>query len=125
MTEIQILSAIKNKGGSIEYTDLLNLNMTDTNRDTIADEVRIKKMISDKLLEGNAKEFCYISISDSGRLHLQNSCYLEEQNQKLAEDATRNETKKKRHDWSLALGSAFFAGLIGLLFELIAFFVLK
>ena len=124
MTDLQILSALINNGGSIEYTDLLNLNISDTKRDSVADKARIEQMIKDGLLEGKTNAYCHISITDRGRLHLQNTYYLEEQKQKLAEDAAKNEAKKNRHDWYLALGGAFIAGLIGLAFELIAFFFL-
>lgn len=125
MTDFQILSAIKNSGGSMEYTALLNLNMTDTNRDSLADKARINEMIKAKLLSGKTESFCLISISDAGRLHLQNAYYLEEQKKKFAEDSAQNETKKNKHDWILTIGGAFIAGLIGLAFELIVFFVLK
>ena len=125
MTEFQILSAVKNNGGSMDYTALINLNMTDANRDALADQARIKQMIRDKLLEGRADAFCQISISDVGRLHLQNACNLEEQEKKLSDKAAKKESDKKRHDWGLAIGSAVIAGLVGLAFELIAFFFLK
>ena len=125
MTELQILSVIKNNGGSIEYTALLNQNMTDSNRDALADKALIEQMIGDKLLVGKTGAYCHISISDQGRLYLQNAYYLEEQNKKLTENAAKNESKKNRHDWFLAIGGAFIAGIIGLAFELIAFFFLK
>ena len=125
MTELQILSVIKNNGGSIEYTALLNQNLTDTNRDTLADKALIKQMIGDKLLVGKTGAYCHISISDKGRLYLQNANYLEDQNKKLAEDAAKNETKKNRHDWGLAIGGAVIAGLVGLAFELVDYFFLK
>lgn len=125
MTEFQILSAVKNNGGSIEYTALINLNISDVNRDGLADKARIEQMLNKGLLKGKADAYCHISISDEGRLYLQDACNLEDQNKKLAEDVTRNKAKKKRHDWQLAIGGAFIAGLIGLAFELIAFFLLK
>lgn len=124
MTETQILSVIKNNGGSIEYTALLNQNLTDSNRDVFADIERIKQMINDKLLTGETEAYSRISISNKGSLYLQNAYYLEEQNKKLAEDAANDEAKKNRHDWFLAIGGAFIAGLIGLAFELISFFFL-
>ena len=124
MTEFQILSAIKNNGGSIEYTALLNLNITDTNRDGLADKARIEQMIKDDLLKGKTDAYCHISITDPGRLYLQNAYYLEEQNKKLADDTAKNKAKKKKHDWWLAIGGAIIAGLIGFAFELIAFFFL-
>ena len=125
MTEVQILTAIKNNGGSFEYTDLLNLNITEANRDTLADKERIVQMLRNGLLKGETQPYSLISITDKGRLHLQNAAYLEEQNKQLAEDAAKDKSKKNRHDWSLAIGSAFIAGLIGLAFELIAFWLLR
>lgn len=124
MTELQILSVIKNNGGSIEYTALLNQNLTDTNRDTLADKALIEQMIGDKLLVGQTGAYCLISISGKGRLYLQNAYNLEEQNKKLAQDAAKNESKKNRHDWGLAIGGAVIAGLVGLAFELVTFFFL-
>lgn len=125
MTEFQILSAVKNSNGSMEFTALLNLNVTDTHRDFSADEARIGQMIGDKLLKGRAEANCLISITKEGSLFLQNAYHLEEQKKKLAEKAAKKEADKKRHDWGLAIGSAFIAGFIGLAFELIAFFFLK
>ena len=125
MTELQILSAVKNSGGSIQYTALLSLNASDTHLDPIADKERIDEMIEKKLLSGKTEAYYNISITKEGRMYLQNAAYLEDQNKKLAQDAAKNKAKQNRHDWYLALGGAFIAGLIGLAFELIAFFFLK
>lgn len=125
MTELQILSVIKNKGGSIGYTDLLNQNLTDSNRDSRADKARIEQMIQKGLLEGRTDAFCSISITDTGRLRLQDATYLEDQNQKLAEEAARENSKNKRHDWYIAILGALFASLIGLAFDAVAYFIFK
>ncbi len=125
MTELQILSVTKNKGGSIGYTDLLNQNLTDSNRDPSADKARIEQMIQKGLLEGRTDAFCSISITDTGRLHLQDAAYLEEQKQQLADDAARENSKNKRHDWYIAILGALFASLIGLAFDAIAYFFFK
>ena len=122
MTEFQILSAIKNNGGNIGYTDLLNLNMTDPVRDPLADKARIEQMIRNGLLNGATDAYCLISITDAGRRYLQDACYLEEQKKQLAEQASKKETNERRHKWILAIGSAFIAGLIGLAFDIIAKF---
>ena len=122
MTELQILSVIKNNGGSIGYTDLLNQNLTDTNRDPSADKARIEQMIQRGLLEGRTDAYCSISITNPGRLHLQDAAYLEEQKQQLADEAARENSKNKRHDWYIAILGALFASLIGLAFDAIAYF---
>lgn len=123
MTELQILTVIKNNGGSIGYTDLLNQNLTDTNRDGIADKARIEKMIERDLLEGRTDAFCSISITDEGRLHLQDAEYLEQQKQQLADDAARENTKNKRHDWRIAIIGALIAALVGFGFDAVAHFL--
>lgn len=122
MTELQILSVIKNNGGSIGYTDLLNQNLTDTARDGSADKVRIEQMIEAGLLSGRTDSYCSISITDLGRLRLQDATYLEEQKQQLADEAARDDSKNKRHDWYIAILGALFASLIGLAFDAIAYF---
>jgi hypothetical protein len=38
MTELQILNAVKNNGGSIEFTALLNLGKTDLTWEPVADQ---------------------------------------------------------------------------------------
>lgn len=124
MTELQILSAVKNNGGCIEYVSLLNLNITDTNRDALADKARIENLISSKLLKGKAEAYCTITITDEGRLYLQDADYLEEQDKKLSEQATSDKAKENRHEWYLTIVGGLIAGIIGLAFELICFFIL-
>ena len=125
MTDLQILNAVKNNNGSIEYTALLNQSLTDAYIDGSADKARISKLIEAGLLAGETRAFCSISITDEGRLRLQGEYYSEEQNKKLAKKAANDKTNERRHEWHIAFGSAFFAGLIGLAFEVVAFFFLK
>ena len=124
MTEFQILSAIKNNGGSIGYTDLLNLNMTDTVRDPLADKARIEQLISKKLLAGATDAYCQLSITNEGRMHLQNAQYLEEHQNQLAEDVTNNKTKEYRHNWFITIVGAFITGLITLALNVATYFLL-
>ena len=123
MTEYQILSALKNNGGSMEFTALLNLNMTDTHRDGIADEERIKNMIKDKLLRGNAEAFGVISITKPGRLHLQNAQYLNDKAKQISNEASDKEAKQNRNNWLMTVVGAVIAGIVGLAFELISLFL--
>lgn len=121
MTELQILSAVKNNNGCMEYIALLNLNATDVNQDSRADEARIEQMINKKLLKGKTEAFATIAITKEGRLYLQNAYYLEEEKKKLAEEAAQNAAKKKRYDWKFAIVGALIAGAIGFIFDLIIF----
>lgn len=98
MTDIQILSAIKNNGGSMDFVSVLNLNITDNNRDALADKSRIEKMINDKLLEGKTNAHCQIVITDAGRQFLQDQYYLEEQRQKDAQEAAKDKADQKRRN---------------------------
>ena len=111
VTELQILSAIKNNGGSMEYTSLLNLNMTDHDRDTLADKTRVCQMLKDDLLDGTAGAFCTISISDKGRLYLQNACYLEEQNNKAAEQVAKDRADQDRQNRFLRITTIVSLGI--------------
>lgn len=122
MTDLQILTAVKNNDGCIEYTALLNQNLTDGYIDPSADKEQINKMIKNGLLEGETRAYCSISITPEGRLFLQDKYYLEEQEQKFADDTARNDAKNKRHDWKIAIVGALIASLSGLAFDIIAFF---
>ena len=119
MTDIQILTAVKNNNGSIKYVDLLNLNLSDAYRDPSADKCRINKLIGDKYLKGNTEAHGTISITDNGRLFLQDSYYLEEQNKKLDENASNEKAREKRHDWWVALIGAVVGSLSGIILDVV------
>ena len=124
MTNKQILSALKNNNGCMEYTALLNLNITDTCRDPLADEARIEQLLKDNLLNGKADAYCHISITKKGRLYLQDTAYFEDHNKQLADKAANDNAKKNIHEWRLTVGGALISGIVGLAFELMCFFFL-
>lgn len=125
MTELQILSAIKNNGGSIEFTALLNQNMTDANRDSLADQERIKQMIKNGLLSGKTDAYCHISITKPGRLHLQNATYLEEQNKKRETVDAESKSEQKRQNRFLRITTLVSLGIAAIttLIALVGLFV--
>jgi len=98
MTDLQILTAVKNNNGTISYIDLLNLNLSDAYRDPSADKARIDQMIKDGFLEGRTDAYCQISITKPGRLRLQNAYYLEEQNKKIADEAAKSKAEQERQN---------------------------
>lgn len=111
MTELQILSAIKNSGGSIQYTALLSLNVSDTHQDALADKARIEKMIEDKLLSGKTEAYCSISITNPGRLHLQNAAYLEDISKQRDEEYANIRAEEKRHNKFLRITTLISLGI--------------
>lgn len=71
MTDLQILSAVRDNGGSMEYTALLNLGLSYPNHDSLADKARIEKLIKDKCLSGETEAYSAIALKRPGRLYLQ------------------------------------------------------
>lgn len=117
MTDIQILTAVKNNGGSINYVDLLNLNLSEAYRDPRADKCRINKLIESKYLSGKTEAHSTISITNKGRLFLQESYYLEDQTNKLDQKHSAEKAKEKHHDWRVALIGAIVGSLGGIILD--------
>lgn len=111
MTDLQILSAVKNSGGSIQYTALLSLNVADTHQDTLADKARIEKMIADKLLSGQTEAYCNISITNPGRLYLQNAAYLEDIQKQREQEYADTRAEEKRHNFFLRVTTVISLGI--------------
>ena len=111
MTELQILNAVKNNGGSIEFTALLNLGKTDLTWEPVADQQMIERLIGDKVLSGKAEAFSTISFGKKGILRLrdlQQSKY--DSDQKLAYDAAKD-SRQRKHEWQMAVATAVLSSL--------------
>lgn len=70
MTELQILNAVSNNGGSIGYTELLNQGLSDSVFDPLTDRAVIRALHRSGALSGDLEAYGIISISDDGRLAL-------------------------------------------------------
>ena len=106
MTELQILNAVKNNGGSIEFTALLNLGKTDLTWEPVADQQMIEQLIGGKVLSGKAESYSTISFGKKGLLRLrdlQQSKY--DSDQKLAYDAAKD-SRQRKHEWQMAVATA-------------------
>lgn len=129
MTDIQILNAVKNNNGSIQYTELLNQSLTDAYIDGSADKERINNLIKSGLLEGETRAYCSISLKPEGRLYLQEKHYSDEQEQKIADYTANENAKKSKQDWQIAvfsaIGGAVISGLVGFVFQAISFFFFR
>ena len=111
MTELQILSAVKNSGGSIQYTALLSLNVSDTHQDALADKARIEKMIKDNLLSGKTEAYGSISITNPGRMYLQNAAYLEDISKQRDKEYANIRAEEKRHNKFLRITTLISLGI--------------
>lgn len=152
MTEKQILTAVKNNGGHIEYTQLLSMNLSESKPRPRADKALIGILIRDGFLLGQAKASVLISITDAGELRL---CSLEDQealeqkrieeqefliqklhneleslNQKIQENSSKESAEQKARDRKersfqvrLSLYSAIFGAVFSNIDRIVAFFI--
>lgn len=119
MTEFEILTVLKERNGSIEYVELLNIGRTGQVHDTFTNEDLIKKLLSDRVLAGNADAYGYIRFGAKGRLRLQQ---LEQLRQKEAEDAAKASNEKRdqrRHNLLVAIISTVIGSVFGSLITLL------
>lgn len=111
MTELQILNAVKNNGGSIDFTALLNLGKTDLTWEPIADQQMIEKLIVGKVLSGKAEAYSTISFGKKGLTRLRDlkqSKY--DSDQKLAYDAAKD-SRQRKHEWQMVIATAVLSSL--------------
>ena len=112
MTELQILSVVKNNGGSIGYVDLLNIGLSDMELDSLADRDLIREMIQSGVLSGNQDAYTTIHLGKKGRLRLKELQEQEQQRSQQAAYSAKQKSDQFRHDWAVAIAS----GLIGTVF---------
>lgn len=114
MTEIQILAAIRDSNGHMEYLQILNMNLSEDKPHPRADKSLIKRMISDGLLRGDARPDSVISVTDAGLLRLRESEQLQVNKKEHKSNAP--------HKWINNIGKvcAFIAALAGFLASVLA-----
>lgn len=113
MTEFQILSAIKNSGGSIGYIDLLNIGKSDPVWDSLTDRDLVNRLLESNILSGNPGAYGSISFGKDGRLRLKELQQLKDsQSQETAREA-KEKASQRRHDWIVAIVSTVFGAILG------------
>ena len=120
MTELEILTAVKNSADPIDYVQLLNLGKTETNWDPSTDEVLIKKLLKSKLLNGELKAYSIITLSDAGALRLLELHQQIENAKQQADNEAKQRRNDYRHDWAVAIVSCFAGAILGVLGTLFA-----
>lgn len=114
MTELQILSAVKNNSGSIGYVDLLNVGLSDPEFDALADRDLIRKLIASDVLSGKQEAYSTISFGKNGRLRLNELAQQEQERTQKEYKDRADKRAQHRHDWAVAIVGAL-TGVIGTL----------
>ena len=117
MTELQILSAIQNNGGSIEFTDLLNQGLTDPKPDPTSDKLRLKRLLSAKYISGKlgAYEWLYLTPEGIARLdQMQQELQKQDDDRSYAAAQTR---KQKSFDFISSLVGAVLGAILTIIIE--------
>ena len=96
MTELQILSAIRNNGGHMNYLDLMNLGITDPNWMPNADRQRIRQLIDSKVLSGKTEAYGSITFGEAGFLRYQDLILQQDAERKAQETAIEEQRRLKR-----------------------------
>lgn len=115
MTELEILTAVKNSGDPIDYVQLLNLGKTETNWDPSTDEALVKKLLKSKLLNGESKAYSIITLSDTGTLRLLDLQQQIENAKQQADNEAKHRRNEYRHDWAVAIVSCFVGAILGVI----------
>ena len=116
MTELQILNAVNNNGGSIDYVGLLNLGLTDPVCSSVADKRLIEKMIQGQILSGKTEAYSLITFGRDGRLRLRE---LQQSADNLT-DKMAYEQSEKNADRRFQSSQTIFGIVIGSILTLIA-----
>ncbi len=96
MNELQILSAVKNNGGSIDYVTLLNIGLSDPEHDALADRDLIRELIDAQILSGNPGANSTISFGKEGRLRLRELLFQEDADRQAQQRANEEQARLQR-----------------------------
>ena len=117
MTELQILTAIKNSGNSIRFTDLLNQGLTDPKPDPNSDKLRLEYLLSENYISGKMGAYERLSLTPKGIAHLDQ---LQQELQKQDDDrsyAAAQTRKQKNFDLISSLVGAVLGAIMTLVIE--------
>lgn len=121
MTELQILNAVKNNGGSIGYIDLMNMGSMDAEWDSIADKELVETLIKNDILSGKMEAYSLITFGSNGRSRLRKiNSDADEASKREADIAAEKAQNKKsqfRHDLKISIITLAITEILHLLFE--------
>ena len=100
MTDIQLLTAIHNNKGTIEYSELINHPPKKVKFSPDSDHQRLDHLRSRGFITGRLDAYSTVSLTPAGLAYLDD--FMKEQ---------ENRRKQFAHDWRLAFFSAFLGAL--------------
>lgn len=115
MTELQVLSAIKNRGGSISYTDLLNIGASDNPWEPLTDRELIARLAEDQILSGGQCAYGKISFGKHGRLRLKELEQCEQERSQKAAEEIAGKRAQRHHDWAVAIIGSLAGAVFGVI----------
>lgn len=93
MTELQILSAVKNNGGYIDFAELINHGKTDIGWEPKTDQYQIEKLIEANVLSGKPEPFTTISFGKAGLLRYKDLLLQEESNRQAQKASIEKQSR--------------------------------
>ena len=117
MTELQILCALKNAGGSMLYTDLLNLGLAEPVHDPNSDRKRIVHLRDLGEITGELKAHHRLEITPKGIARL--DAEKQELDKKIEERTYDSANQRRQNKFSLlsAFLVAVFSAMLTLVIE--------
>lgn len=109
MNELQFLCALKNAGGSMQYTDLLNLGLAEPVHDPNSDRKRIVHLRDLGEITGELKAYKRLEITPKGIARLDAE---KQELDKIIEDRTYDSANQRRQN-KFSLLSAFLVAAFG------------
>lgn len=101
MNTFQVLSVIRENGGTIGFVDLLNQGLSNPNSDSLADKQRIQNLLAEGYISGNTEAYGTIRMEPKGTVLLDQ---LEEKLKQLEQNRADEVSKEKRErKFSIAL----------------------
>ena len=119
MTELQILSAIKNNGGTIDYAQLINLGRTDTGWDPVTDKRLIQKLIQQQILSGKTDAYSTITFGTKGLLRYKELKQLEDDLANQVADKKSEKNSNRRFQLLNTILGAVIGAIVTILIQLI------
>lgn len=119
MTDFQILTAIRNNGGSIGFTDLLNQGFLYPKPDGKVDKYRIENLLADHYISGDTSAHGTIRMEPKGTVLLEQIEQKLYQHEQDRADEMAKEKRERKFSVALTIFGELIAFALGFLTHLL------